>query len=86
MLEITEALKPIVVYDYTVDGMRRLIAALTARTLRLSEELVDRRHELSIDPERAAPTSDDGMDPRAGRAVLRRKTTSAAVSARRRWS
>jgi 2-hydroxy-6-oxo-6-(2'-aminophenyl)hexa-2,4-dienoate hydrolase len=49
--EITEALKPIVFYDYTLAGMRKLIAALTGERFTVSEDLVRRRHELSIDPD-----------------------------------
>jgi 2-hydroxy-6-oxo-6-(2'-aminophenyl)hexa-2,4-dienoate hydrolase len=49
--EITEALKPIVFYDYTLEGMRKLIGALTGERFTVSEDLVSRRHELSIDPD-----------------------------------
>lgn len=49
--EITEALKPIVFYDYTPAGMQKLIAALTGERFKVSEDLVRRRYELSIDPD-----------------------------------
>jgi 2-hydroxy-6-oxo-6-(2'-aminophenyl)hexa-2,4-dienoate hydrolase len=49
--EITEALKPIVFYDYTVAGMEKLIAALTGKRFAVSPDLVRRRHELSTDPD-----------------------------------
>lgn len=49
--EITEALKPIVFYDYTLEGMRKLIAALTGERFKVNEDLVKRRHELSIEPD-----------------------------------
>jgi 2-hydroxy-6-oxo-6-(2'-aminophenyl)hexa-2,4-dienoate hydrolase len=49
--EITEALKPIVFYDYTPAGMQKLIAALTGKRFTVSEELVQRRYEMSIDPD-----------------------------------
>lgn len=44
------ALKAIVDYDFTLDGMRRLIAALTGPKYRPDEETVRYRHALSIDP------------------------------------
>ncbi len=47
--EITEALQPIVYYDYTPAGMQKLIAALTGKRFAVSTELVQRRYELSID-------------------------------------
>jgi len=47
--QITEALKPIVFYDYTPDGMRRLIDALTGPRFEASEELVERRYRQSIE-------------------------------------
>jgi 2-hydroxy-6-oxo-6-(2'-aminophenyl)hexa-2,4-dienoate hydrolase len=49
--EITESLKPIVFYDYTVAGMQQLIKALTGERFMVSDELVRRRHELSIEPD-----------------------------------
>jgi 2-hydroxy-6-oxo-6-(2'-aminophenyl)hexa-2,4-dienoate hydrolase len=47
---ITPSLEPIVFYDYTLDGMRRLIAALTNPRFRASEDLIRARHARSIDP------------------------------------
>lgn len=49
--EITESLKPIVFYDFTLDGMQRLVDALTGPRFRPSPELVRLRFELSIQPE-----------------------------------
>jgi 2-hydroxy-6-oxo-6-(2'-aminophenyl)hexa-2,4-dienoate hydrolase len=49
--QITESLKPIVFYDYTLEGMHRLIEALTGSRFKVSEELVRLRYELSIEPE-----------------------------------
>jgi 2-hydroxy-6-oxo-6-(2'-aminophenyl)hexa-2,4-dienoate hydrolase len=48
---ITPSLHPIVFYDYTLDGMRRLIAALTHASFRPSEELIRARHVQSNDPD-----------------------------------
>jgi 2-hydroxy-6-oxo-6-(2'-aminophenyl)hexa-2,4-dienoate hydrolase len=48
---ITPSLEPIVFYDYTLEGMRRLIAALTSPRFRASEELIRARHARSIDPD-----------------------------------
>jgi len=47
--QITEALKPIVFYDYTPDGMRRLIDALTGPRFEASDELVTLRYRQSIE-------------------------------------
>lgn len=44
------ALKAIVDYDFTVEGMRRLIGALTGPKYRPDEETVRYRHALSVDP------------------------------------
>jgi 2-hydroxy-6-oxo-6-(2'-aminophenyl)hexa-2,4-dienoate hydrolase len=49
--EITEALKPIVFYDYTPAGMQKLIGALTGKRFSVSPELVQLRYEMSIDPD-----------------------------------
>jgi 2-hydroxy-6-oxo-6-(2'-aminophenyl)hexa-2,4-dienoate hydrolase len=49
--EITESLKPIVFYDYTVQGMQKLIRALTGSRFEVSDELVKFRYELSIEPD-----------------------------------
>ena len=48
---ITESLKPIVYYDFTRAGMERLVAALTAPGFKADEELIDRRYELSVEPD-----------------------------------
>ena len=49
--EISESLKPIIFYDYTPEGMRRLIKALTGPRFEVTEELVKFRHELSVEPD-----------------------------------
>jgi 2-hydroxy-6-oxo-6-(2'-aminophenyl)hexa-2,4-dienoate hydrolase len=48
---MSPALATIVQYDFTVDGMRRLIGALTGPGYVVDEALVAYRHELSIDPD-----------------------------------
>jgi 2-hydroxy-6-oxo-6-(2'-aminophenyl)hexa-2,4-dienoate hydrolase len=47
--EITESLRPIVFYDYTIEGMQKLIKALTGTRFKVSDELVRFRYELSIE-------------------------------------
>ncbi|MBW7836056.1 MAG: alpha/beta hydrolase [Sphingomonadales bacterium] len=49
--EITEELKPIIYYDFTRDGMRRLIKALTGSRFIITDDLVDFRYKMSIDPD-----------------------------------
>jgi 2-hydroxy-6-oxo-6-(2'-aminophenyl)hexa-2,4-dienoate hydrolase len=49
--EITESLKPIIFYDYTMEGMARLINALTGSRFAASPELIKLRYELSIEPD-----------------------------------
>jgi len=49
--DITESLKPIVFYDYTLGGMQKLIKALTGSRFQVSDELVKFRYELSIEPD-----------------------------------
>ena len=48
---ITPSLEPIVYYDYTLEGMRRLIAALTNPRFRASEDLIRARHARSVEPD-----------------------------------
>lgn len=48
---ITPAMQPIVGYDYTIEGMRRLIDALTGPRFHASDEIVQTRHADSIQPE-----------------------------------
>jgi len=48
--EITPALLPVIQYDFTLDGMRRLIGALTGAGFVVDEQLVEYRHRLSIEP------------------------------------
>jgi 2-hydroxy-6-oxo-6-(2'-aminophenyl)hexa-2,4-dienoate hydrolase len=49
--EITENLKPIIFYDFTLDGMQRLVTALTSSRFRARPDLVQLRYELSIQPD-----------------------------------
>jgi len=49
--EITDALKPIVFYDYTLEGMEKLIKALTGKHFTVDPDLVKMRYQMSIDPE-----------------------------------
>lgn len=48
--ELSPALMPIVQYDFTPEGMRKLIAALTADGFVIDETLVDYRHSRSVEP------------------------------------
>lgn len=48
---ITESLKPIVFYDYTMEGMHKLVRALTGARFQVSDEIVRLRYELSIEPD-----------------------------------
>ena len=45
---ITDELKSIMNYDYTTDGMLRIVRGLTNPDFRFDEELVNYRHDLSI--------------------------------------
>lgn len=47
----TAALKTLSEYDFTVEGMRRLIAALTGPRYRPDDDTVRYRHQLTLDPE-----------------------------------
>jgi 2-hydroxy-6-oxo-6-(2'-aminophenyl)hexa-2,4-dienoate hydrolase len=49
--EIHQALLPVINYDFTRDGMARLIRALVNDRFVIDDELVTYRHERSIDPE-----------------------------------
>nr|BAJ61378.1 meta-cleavage compound hydrolase [carbazole-degrading bacterium OC6S] len=49
--EVTPALEPIVNYDFTPEGMRRLIDALTSASFEITDELVKFRHDMSVVPE-----------------------------------
>jgi len=48
--EINEALGPVLGYDYTKEGMIRLIEVLTNDSFEITQEMVDYRHGNSIDP------------------------------------
>ena len=49
--ELSASLQPIVFYDYTLEGMRRLIGALTSTRFRVDEALIRARFERSIEPD-----------------------------------
>jgi pimeloyl-ACP methyl ester carboxylesterase len=46
--ELNAALAPVVNYDYTLEGMRKLVAVLANPDMQMSEELLKYRYELSI--------------------------------------
>nr|ART35556.1 A24 [uncultured bacterium] len=48
--EISENLRPIIFYDFTIEGMERLITALTGSRFSASPDLIRRRYEQSIEP------------------------------------
>nr|BAL72789.1 meta-cleavage compound hydrolase [Caulobacter sp. OC10] len=50
-VEITPAMMPIIGYDFTVEGMRKLIGALTGPLYHASEEIIQARYEGSLEPE-----------------------------------
>nr|BAH57735.1 meta-cleavage compound hydrolase [Lysobacter sp. OC7] len=50
-VEITPSMMPILGYDFTVEGMRKLIDALTGPLYSASDEIIQARYEGSIDPE-----------------------------------
>jgi len=52
--KLDAALAPVVDYDYTLEGMRRIVAVLANPQLNMSEELLTYRYELSVDPARRA--------------------------------
>lgn len=49
--ELTEGLSPIINYDFSREGMRRIIEALTAPGFEITEELLDLRFALASVPE-----------------------------------
>ena len=51
---VSEALAPVIHYDYTLEGMRKIVAVLANPKLQMSEELLNYRYELAIDPARKA--------------------------------
>lgn len=50
-VEITPAMMPILGYDFTVEGMRKLIGALTGPRYSASDDIIQARYESSIDPD-----------------------------------
>jgi 2-hydroxy-6-oxo-6-(2'-aminophenyl)hexa-2,4-dienoate hydrolase len=49
--DISPALRPILNYDFTVDGMRRLVDGLTGSRYQADEAIIHSRHEDSLRPE-----------------------------------
>jgi 2-hydroxy-6-oxo-6-(2'-aminophenyl)hexa-2,4-dienoate hydrolase len=49
--KLTEALMPVINYDYTREGMVKLIRALTTPDFVIDDALVDHRHKASVDPD-----------------------------------
>jgi pimeloyl-ACP methyl ester carboxylesterase len=52
--ELNTALSPVVNYDYTLEGMRRIVEVLANPDHKMSEEMLRYRYELSIDEARKA--------------------------------
>ncbi|MDX9717814.1 MAG: alpha/beta hydrolase [Thauera sp.] len=52
--ELSAALAPVVNYDYTLEGMRKIVAVLANPDMKMSEELLKYRYELSVDEGRKA--------------------------------
>lgn len=52
--ELNTALAPVVNYDYTLEGMRRIVGVLANPALQMSDELLRYRYELSVEPGRKA--------------------------------
>ncbi|QSR22054.1 alpha/beta fold hydrolase [Hyphomonas sp. KY3] len=50
-VEITPAMMPILGYDFTIEGMHKLISALTGPLYTASDEIIKARHEGSLDPD-----------------------------------
>lgn len=48
---ITPSMAPILDYDFTIEGMRRLIDALTGPLYTASEDIIQLRHQGSLDPD-----------------------------------
>lgn len=48
--ELNTALAPVVHYDYTLEGMRKIVQVLANPDLQMSEELLRYRYELSVQP------------------------------------
>nr|ART38637.1 G494 [uncultured bacterium] len=51
---MSEALQPVVGYDYTREGMRRLIDLLTNDDFEITQQMIDYRYAASIDPKNKA--------------------------------
>lgn len=52
--ELNAALAPVVNYDFTLEGMRKIVEVLANPRMEMSEELLRYRYELSIDPQKRA--------------------------------
>jgi pimeloyl-ACP methyl ester carboxylesterase len=51
---LSPALAPLIHYDFTVEGMRRIVDVLANSNYRASEEQIRYRHELSVQPDTRA--------------------------------
>ena len=49
--EITPALKPILHYDFSLEGMQKLVDALTGSRFKANDEIIRRRYEDSLRPD-----------------------------------
>lgn len=52
--ELSPALRPILNYDFTLEGMRRLVGGLTGSRYSASEEIIQSRYEDSLKPDTRA--------------------------------
>lgn len=50
--ELNAALAPVVNYDFTLEGMRRIVGVLANPAMEMSEELLRYRYELSMQPDK----------------------------------
>jgi 2-hydroxy-6-oxo-6-(2'-aminophenyl)hexa-2,4-dienoate hydrolase len=64
--EQSAPLSAIVDYDFTVEGMRRLVTTLTGSRYRADEETIRYRHQLSIDPATRAALTAINADTKKG--------------------
>ena len=82
---ITDELKAIMNYDYTTDGMVRIIRGLTNPDFVFDDELVNYRHGLSIrEDTKQAYNAVNGAG-YGSRAAFTMKMTTWPASATRRW-
>lgn len=50
--ELNKALAPVINYDYTLEGMRKIVAVLANPDMKMPEEMLKYRYELTLDPAR----------------------------------